>query len=102
MSDESSAPEPSPESGLAPGVVRGPTDVRWLDRSENINRIIMALVAACVASVAADFFFHKHVDYSFQAWLGFDAVFGFVAYVGLITVAKGVRRLLMRSEDYYD
>jgi hypothetical protein len=78
------------------------TDVRWLDRPENINRLVMVLVAACVATVVADFFYHKHADYSFQAWIGFDAVFGFVAYVGLITLAKGIRHLLMRREDYYD
>jgi hypothetical protein len=83
-------------------VAGGATESWWLDQPENINRIVMALVAACIAAVASDFFYHKHADYAFQEWLGFDAVFGFVAYVGLITVAKGIRRLLMRSEDYYD
>ena len=74
----------------------------WLDRPSSINLIIKVLIAACVLTVAADFFYHKHGDYSFQHWIGFDAVFGFIAYVSLITTAKGVRRLLMRSEDYYD
>jgi hypothetical protein len=74
----------------------------WLDRPSSINLIIKILVAACVGSVAADFFYHKHGDYAFQEWIAFDAVFGFLAYVGLVTAAKGVRRILMRSEDYYD
>ncbi|HIF92220.1 MAG: hypothetical protein ABGX04_14495 [Myxococcales bacterium] len=75
---------------------------RWLDRPSSINLIIKILVAACVLSVLADFFYHKHADYSFQDWIAFDAVFGFVAYVGLVMTAKGLRRLLMRDEDYYD
>ena len=77
-------------------------DERWLDRPENVNRIIMVLVAACIGSVVADFFYHKHGDFHFQEWFAFDAIFGFAAYVGLITVAKGWRRLVMRNEDYYD
>jgi hypothetical protein len=77
-------------------------DDRWLDRPSSISLIIKLLVAACALSVAADFFYHKHGDYHFQHWFAFDAVFGFLAYVGLVTAAKGVRRLLMRNEDYYD
>ena len=79
-----------------------PRDERWLDRPENVNRLIMVLVAACIGTVLADFFYHKHGDFHFQEWFAFDAIFGFLAYVGLVTVAKGFRRLVMRSEDYYD
>ncbi len=77
-------------------------DDRWLDRPSSVNLIIKLLILACVLSVVADFFYHKHGDYGFQEWLAFDALFGFFAYVGLVTTAKGVRRLLMRDEDYYD
>ncbi len=34
--------------------------------------------------------------------MGFDAIYGFVACVGLVIAAKGLRVLLMRDEDYYD
>jgi hypothetical protein len=77
-------------------------DDHWLDRPASVNLIIKMLMMACALSVVADFFYHKHGDYSFQEWIAFDAVFGFLAYVGLVTAAKGVRRLLMRNEDYYD
>jgi hypothetical protein len=79
-----------------------PDENRWLDRPGSVNLIIKVLVAACVVSVAADFFYHKHADYHFQEWIAFDAAFGFLAYVGLVTAAKGLRKLLMRREDYYD
>jgi hypothetical protein len=75
---------------------------RWLDRPGSVNLIIKVLVCACALTVVADFFYHKHGDYHFQEWFAFDAAFGFLAYIGLVTAAKGVRRLLMRSEDYYD
>ena len=79
-----------------------PNGDHWLDRPASVNLIIKALIAACAISVLADFFYHKHADYSFQGWIAFDAAFGFLAYVGLITAAKGLRRLLMRDEDYYE
>jgi hypothetical protein len=77
-------------------------DDRWLDRPSSIRLIIKLLLVACALSVAADFVYHKHGDYHFQEWFAFDAIFGFLAYVGLVTAAKGFRRLLMRNEDYYD
>ncbi len=92
MSDEST-PQPTPTP---------PEDERWLDRPENVNRIVQALVVACIVVVGADFFYHKHGYFGFQEWFAFDAAFGFLAYVGLIFTAKGVRRILMRDEDYYD
>lgn len=96
MFDESTDHASKPSSG------GGSDDDRWLDRPSSVNLIIKVLMAACALSLAAEFFYHKHGDYHFQEWLAFDAVFGFLAYVGLITVAKAVRRLLMRNEDYYD
>jgi hypothetical protein len=77
-------------------------DNHWLDRPGSVSLIIKVLVLACALTVVADFFYHKHGDYHFQEWFAFDAAFGFLAYVGLITAAKGMRRLLMRDEDYYD
>lgn len=77
-------------------------DPRWLDREGSVGILIKILIAACAATVLADFFYHKHGEFHFQEYPGFDALFGFLAYVGLVNLAKGVRVLLMRSEDYYD
>ena len=54
------------------------------------------------ATVFADLFYHKHGHWHFQEIMGFDAFYGFVACVGLVIAAKGLRVLLMRDEDYYD
>jgi len=75
---------------------------RWLDRPGSVNLIIKVLMVACALSVLADFFYDKHGDYHFQEWIAFDAVLGFLVCVGLVTAAKRIRRVLMRSEDYYD
>lgn len=103
------SPPVSGDSGKPGGPSHPPTggdgdgnDDWWLDRPSSIRLLIGLLVVAGLAAVAADFFYHKHGDYPFQEWIGFDAAFGFLAYVGLVTTAKGVRRLLMRGEDYYD
>jgi hypothetical protein len=100
MSDELIEQTPDPASQPSSG--GGANDDWWLDRPSSIRLIIRVLMVACALSVVADFFYHKHGDYHFQEWFAFDAAFGFLAYVGLITAAKGVRRLLMRGEDYYD
>jgi hypothetical protein len=85
-----------------PPVADGTEPEYWLDKPSSINLIIKILIAACVVVVLADFTYHKHGHFGFQEWFAFDAVFGFLAYVGLVNSAKGIRKLLMRSEDYYD
>ncbi len=77
-------------------------DKGFFDRPETVTRIIQVLLAVSALSVVADFFYHKHVDYDFQGWIGFDAIYGFIACVALVLSAKQLRRILMRDEDYYD
>ncbi len=96
MADESSPQEERPTGG------HDEKSEWWLDRPSSVNLIIKVLIVACALTVVADFFYKKHGDYQFQEWIAFDAVFGFLAYVGLITVAKAFRRIVMRDEDYYD
>lgn len=74
----------------------------WLDQPENVNLLIRLLLAAAVGVALADLFYHKHGHFGFQEWFAFDAVFGFVSYVGLVNAAKLFRKLVMRDEDYYE
>lgn len=75
---------------------------RRLDEPRNVWRIIQVLIALSVASVLADLFYPKHAHFGPQNWIGFDAVYGFVSCVALVLVAKQLRRILRRDEDYYD
>lgn len=90
---------PQPDVTDAPDALK---DDRWLDRPGSVDRIIWLLVFLSAATVAADFFYHKHGHWGFQEWFGFDAAYGFVACVGLVLAAKVLRKLVMRSEDYYE
>ena len=72
------------------------------DNPRNIKRVIYALYVVCGLSVIAEFFVHRHVDHPWEAFFGFYSVYGFTACVILVLVAKQMRKLLMRREDYYD
>jgi hypothetical protein len=74
----------------------------WLDAPGNVTKIVWTLVAVCVALFFADAFYHKHGYFAIEHVFGFYALFGFVAYVALIFLAKRLRTVLMRPEDYYD
>ena len=56
----------------------------WLDEKRNVKRIIYALYFVCAALFLSDFFYHKHVVFSFDSWFGFYAIYGFVMCVGLV------------------
>ena len=73
------------------------------------QRIIYALLAVVALAIGVDLLayftdvpYHKHTHYGFEKVPGFHAWFGFACYVGLVLVAKEIRKILMRSEDYYD
>jgi uncharacterized membrane protein YhaH (DUF805 family) len=74
----------------------------WLDRGENVTRLYRGLWIVALALFAADFLVRRHEDLTFAEWLGFYAVYGFVACVALVLTAKAMRRALKRPEDYYD
>jgi hypothetical protein len=72
------------------------------DDPRNVKRAIQALYAVCGISLIADVFVHRHVEHPWEALFGFYSVYGFVACVVLVLVAKQMRKVLMRREDYYD
>jgi hypothetical protein len=72
------------------------------DDPKNVWRVIYALHAICAVSVAAEFFVRRHVAHPWEALFGFYSVYGFVACVILVLVAKEMRKVIMRREDYYD
>jgi hypothetical protein len=72
------------------------------DDPVNVKRVIHALYGVCALSLLADFFVDRHVDHPWEALFGFYALYGFVACVILVLVAKELRKVLMRGEEYYD
>ena len=80
----------------------GPERTHLWDRPENVTWLLRIFYALCVGLVVADFFVHRHVAHPWERFFGFHAFYGFVACWTLVVVARGMRKLLMRDEDYYD
>ena len=79
-----------------------PHERTWIDDPKNVDRIVYALYGICALLVAIDPFVHKHGPFEIEHFIGFYAIYGFVACVGLVVAAKLLRVILMKPEDYYD
>lgn len=74
----------------------------WLDRKENVTKVYWAVWVVCGVLLLIDPLIHKHEEFGFAEWFGFFGFFGFVACVGLVLIAKALRIILKRPEDYYE
>ena len=72
------------------------------DHPRNVRRVVHGLVGACVILAGLDLVLHRHVFHPWEAMFDFYAVYGFVACVLLVLLAKEMRKVLIRREDYYD
>lgn len=72
------------------------------DNPRNVTRLLRGFYAVCVILVIIDFFVHRHIYHSWEKVPAFYAIYGFVACVLLVLVAKEMRKVLMRKEDYYN
>lgn len=82
---------------------RDPTErAYWLDSPANVDRLVRGFYAICALLLFLDLFIPKHGAFVIEHLFGFYAFFGFIACVTLVLVAKQLRRILMRPEDYYD
>jgi hypothetical protein len=94
--------------GLSPTTVtaerRRDQDERryWLDDPGNVTKFVWALALVYVLLLLADALVEKHGAFAIEDVFGFYALFGFIAYVALIFLGKGLRALVMRPEDYYE
>lgn len=95
---------PSAPAGTAapPPAGGGGEREHFFDRPENVRWFLRIFYAACIVLLALDLVLERHVTHPWDAFLGFYALYGFVACWTLVVVAKQMRRVLMRDEDYYD
>ncbi len=77
-------------------------ELKLFDQPKNVRRLLWGFYASLVVLLIADFFIHKHGEFPWENAPGFFAAYGFVSCVLLIFIAKGLRRLIKRDEDYYD
>ena len=78
-------------------------EIKIFDNPRNVRRVRWALFGICVLLLVANLFVPVHGEFYWEAYIGFFAVYGFVACVGLVVAAKYLLRFLVkRDEDYYD
>jgi len=89
---------------MLPGAnnMKGPENKQHLfDKPRNVSLLLRVLYVICLLLFILDFIVHRHVTHSWETLTGFYAIFGFVACVTLVLVAKQLRKILKRKEDYY-
>ena len=74
----------------------------FFDKPENVSKILKVFYGICIALVVVDFIVHRHVYHDWENIPAFYAIYGFVGCVVLVLIAKEMRKVLMREEDYYD
>ncbi len=85
---------------------------RFLDRPENVRKVLRILYAVCgflmlldLVDVVLQRLQLLDLRHAYRVWEGFPgfySAFGFVACVTLVLIAKQMRRVLKREEEYYD
>lgn len=95
---------PSDESHETPYVPRscGTELPHWLERKRNIDRIVYALWAIAIALLLIDPLIHKHGKFAIEHLYGFYGIYSALACVVAVLVARVLRGLVKRPEDYYD
>lgn len=78
-----------------------PRDDAWLARPSTIRLLWWVFGAVLALSVAAELIFKVKGYFRWDAWLGFGAVYGFLACLAMVLVAKALGWILKRKADYY-
>ncbi|MFT6270149.1 MAG: hypothetical protein ACJAVV_002978 [Alphaproteobacteria bacterium] len=79
-----------------------PSDTSFFDKPKNVGIIMNSFYALCIILVALEFIVHRHIYLSFEEIPAFYAIYGFVACVVLVVIAKLMRHVVMLNEHYYD
>ena len=72
------------------------------DNPRNVERLLKGFYAICILLIIADFVIHRHTMMEWEKIPAFYAIYGFAACVLLVVVAKIIRKVVMRKENYYD
>ena len=76
-------------------------DDAWLARPSTIRLLWWVFGAVLALSVTAQLVFKVKGYFGVDDWLGFGAVYGFLACLAMVLAAKALGWVLKRPEDYY-
>ncbi len=77
-------------------------ELKIFDKHKNVQRFLYSFYIALLVLLIIDLFIHKHAGFPWEGAPEFYAVYGFIACVSLIFIAKLLRKIVRRNEDYYD
>jgi hypothetical protein len=77
-------------------------ELKFFDKPEMVNKFLFVFYASLLGLLISELFIHKHADFPWEGAPGFFAVYGFISCVALIFIAKAIRLIVKREEDYYD
>jgi len=72
------------------------------DNPRNVKLLFNVFYAVCAIVVVLDLVIPHEGHHSWERIVEFYPLYGFVGIVVLVLIAKLMRRVLMRPEDYYD
>jgi len=81
--------------------------IGWMDKPDTVKRLFTIFYVICAALIAAEFLLigaenaHPHPLEERMRFLVYP-IYGFVSFWFLVLVARPMRSLLIRSEDYYE
>ncbi len=74
----------------------------FFDSPDNVRIVLHVFYGICLGLLLTDLIYHRHVIHAWESLVGFYGLFGFAACVALVLLAKQMRKVLKRKEDYYD
>lgn len=77
-------------------------ELTLFDSPRNRRRVRWTLFGVCLLLLFLDIFIPKHGKFYWENAPNFFAGYGFISCVSLILIARGLRKILKRDEDYYD
>lgn len=73
----------------------------FLEAASFQRRLMWALFVVAVALALTDLVHHRHALFTWEGWVGFHGVYGFLAFSFVVLMGWPLRRLLSRPESYY-
>ena len=74
----------------------------WLDKPRNVRFLWRAFLALLALTVLVELVVTLHPHFAVESVFGFHALYGFVACLAMIVVAKALGAVLKRPDTYYE
>lgn len=74
----------------------------FFDKPDNVKWVLRVFYVCCALLLVMDVVIHRHVIHPWEKLIGFYPLYGFVGCVVLVLLAKLMRKVLMRDEDFYE